>query len=59
MGKWIENGVRLAWLVDPNEKLTYIYCPNQVAETKVFTGILSGEEVIIGFETVLANILEK
>lgn len=59
MEKWLTNGVRLAWLVDPNEKLTYIYRPNQVAEPKAFTEILSGEEVMVGFETVLADILEE
>ncbi|QDK80704.1 Uma2 family endonuclease [Spirosoma sp. KCTC 42546] len=59
MEKWILNGVRLAWLVSPDEKLTYIYRPNQSTETKLFTEKLSGEEVLVGFETVLAEILEE
>ncbi len=59
MEKWIINGVRLAWLVSPDEKLTYIYRPAQPAETKAFTETLSGEDVLVGFVTVLAEILEE
>ena len=59
MEKWILNGVRLAWLVSPDEKLTYIYRPDQFPATKLFTETLSGEEVLVGFETVLAEILEE
>lgn len=59
MEKWLANGVRLAWLVSPDEKLTYIYRPGQPAETKPFTETLSGEDVLMGFETVLAEILEE
>lgn len=59
MEKWLENGVRLAWLVSPEEKLTYVYRPDQPIETKTFTETLSGEDVLVGFETVLAEILEE
>lgn len=59
MEKWLANGVRLAWLVLPDGKLTYIYRPGQPVETKAFTETLSGEDLLIGFETVLADILEE
>ena len=59
MEKWLANGVRLAWLVSPDEKLTYIYRPGQPVESKAFTQTLSGEDVLMGFETVLAEILEE
>lgn len=59
MEKWLSNGVRLAWLVSPDEKLTYIYRPHQPVDTKGFTEMLSGEDVLLGFETVLADILEE
>jgi Uma2 family endonuclease len=58
MEKWIANGVRLAWLVSPDEQQTYIYRPDQPTETKPFSETLSGEDVMPGFETVLADILE-
>lgn len=59
MEKWITNGVRLAWLISPDEKRTYIYRPDQSVATKDFAETLSGEDVLIGFETVLADILEE
>ena len=59
MEKWLANGVRLAWLVSPDEKITHIYRPNQPVETKTFTETLSGEDVLVGFKTVLADILEE
>ena len=59
MEKWLANGVRLAWLVSPDEKLTHIYRPNQPTEVKTFTETLSGEDVLVSFETVLADILEE
>ena len=58
MEKWIQNGVRLAWLISPRELQTYIYQPNRNFMTKAFSETLSGEDVLVGFETVLANILE-
>ncbi len=59
MEKWIANGVRLAWLVSPQEKRTYIYCPDQHVETRTFAETLFGGDVLPGFETVLADILEE
>ncbi|SOD79672.1 Uma2 family endonuclease [Spirosoma fluviale] len=59
MVKWIDNGVRLAWLVSPDEKLTYIYRHEHPVGTKAFSEVLSGENVLVGFETVLADILEE
>ncbi|UFH54021.1 Uma2 family endonuclease [Spirosoma sp. KNUC1025] len=59
MEKWLANGVRLAWLVSPEEKQTYIYRPGQAVEARAFIDTLSGDNVLVGFETVLANILEE
>ena len=54
MEKWIKNGVRLAWLVNTRRQQTEIYRPGQPTEIQPF----SGETVLEGFETVLADILE-
>jgi len=51
MDEWIENGVRLGWLIDYKGKRAYIYRPNQPIE--VLGGldqILSGEHVLEDFE---------
>lgn len=58
MDKWLANGVRLGWLVSPRELQTYIYRPGQAVEIKTFSETLSGDPVLVGFETVLADILE-
>ena len=48
---WLANGVRLAWLIDPKAKKTYIYRPGRPVEVlQGFDRSLSGEEVCPGFE---------
>ena len=58
MEKWIANGVRLGWLVSPRELQTYVYRPGEAVGIKGFSEILVGDPVLMGFETVLADILE-
>lgn len=58
MQKWIDNGVRLGWLVAMSEQRTYIYRPYAAIETKLFSETLTGEDVLVDFEVVLTNILE-
>lgn len=58
MEKWIKNGVRLGWLVSPRDGKTFIYRPDQPLESRLLTETLSGEGVLPGFETILADILE-
>jgi len=51
MREWIENGVRLAWLIDPKTKTTHIYRENGSIEiVEGFEKVLSGEDVMPGFE---------
>lgn len=57
MDKWIQNGVRLGWLVDPQLKTTTIYRPNQEPEQRLFAETLSGEDVLIGFTMNVAEVL--
>jgi Uma2 family endonuclease len=48
---WIANGVRLAWLIDPENETATIFRPGQKPiEVKGFDQALSGEEVLPGFE---------
>lgn len=51
MLEWIENGVRLAWLIDPKTEMTYIYRENGSIEIlEGFDRTLTGEDVMEGFE---------
>lgn len=51
MLKWIQNGVQLAWLIDTSKEEVYIYrADNTVSKVEGFTGKLSGENILEGFE---------
>lgn len=57
MEKWIENGVRLAWLIDPKEETVYIYRINgERIIVKGFDKKLSGEDVMPEFELELNDL---
>ncbi len=58
MHKWIKNGVRLGWLVDPSGQTTTIYRPGLAPETRPFTDTLSGEDVLSGFTLNVAQVLD-
>ena len=55
MEEWILNGCGLAWLINPEEKLTYVYS-NGKTETVPFNESLSGKEVAKDFEINLRKI---
>jgi len=51
MLEWIENGVRLAWLINPKAEMTYIYRENGSIEIlENFDRVLTGEDVMEGFK---------
>ena len=49
MEEWIQNGCRLGWLIDMQNKTTFIYKPGCEPIKKSFNEKLSGEEVLPGF----------
>jgi len=50
MQEWIENGVRLAWLIDVHNQQTFIYRENGSIEIiEGFDKILNGENIMAGF----------
>jgi Uma2 family endonuclease len=57
MEKYLQNGVRLGWLIDPFQQQTSVYRPDQEPENKMFTDTLSGEAVLPGFEVNLSKLL--
>ena len=59
MGKWIQNGVRLGWLIDPQTQTTTIYRADQEPENQSFTAFLSGEGVLVGFTMNVAQVLAQ
>ncbi|HCF27704.1 MAG TPA: Uma2 family endonuclease [Cyanobacteria bacterium UBA11049] len=49
MQEYIENGVRLGWLIDPKNKLVEIYRSNRSVDVLRSPTTLSGEDVLPGF----------
>lgn len=56
MEEYIANGCRLAWLIDPESRKTWVYAENGDIQTIPFDTPLSGGEVMPGFEILLADI---
>ena len=56
MEEYIENGVRLGWLIDPTQRRVYSYRPGQPVETLENPETVSGEPVLPGFTLNLADI---
>ncbi len=50
MQEYLENGVRLGWLINPQDKQVEIYRQNQSVEVGIIPITLSGEDVLAGFE---------
>ncbi len=56
MQEYIENGVRLGWLLNPQDQTVAIYRSDQTVEVLQSPTRLSGEDVLVGFELDLKGI---
>ena len=56
MAEYIENGVRLGWLIDTRQRQVYIYRPGQPVQTLENPETVSGEAVLPGFTLNLREI---
>ncbi len=54
--EYLANGAQLGWIIDPINKSVHIYRPNQPCEILAESASVSGENVLPGFELVLAEI---
>ncbi|PSO71948.1 MAG: hypothetical protein BRC37_12825 [Cyanobacteria bacterium QH_3_48_40] len=57
MQEYIDNGAKLAWLIDPKREVVEIYRPNQEVEVLESPNSVSGEDVLPGFVLDLAQIM--
>lgn len=57
MQEYIDNGLRLGWLIDPQNRRVEIYRSGQKTEVIDNPSELSGEEVLQGFQLKLKGIL--
>ena len=58
MEQWVEAGVGIAWEYDPSTKTMTVYRPGTQTVEIGLDGIVSGEDVIPGFEMSLQEMLE-
>lgn len=59
MKQWIENGVMLAWLIDPTSQKTFIYhLGKSDFEIKDFNETLNGEDILPNFSINLKELIE-
>ena len=49
MQEYLQSGLRLGWLINPQDRQVEIYRPNQPVETLTYPVTLSGEDVLPGF----------
>lgn len=49
MQEYLASGLRLGWLINPQEQTVEIYRPNQAVEIIKFPATLSGETILPGF----------
>ncbi|MBE9241676.1 Uma2 family endonuclease [Synechocystis salina] len=56
MEEYVENGAKLGWLIDPQNKRVEIYRPGQAVEVLQNPDTLSGEEILPGFTLSLKRI---
>ncbi|MEM9503714.1 MAG: Uma2 family endonuclease [Cyanobacteria bacterium P01_E01_bin.43] len=58
MQEYIDSGVRLGWLINPQDQQVEIYRLGQVKEVIALPAELSGETVLPGFEMVIEPFVE-
>jgi Uma2 family endonuclease len=56
MREYLENGLQLGWLIDPETQQVNVYRPNQSVEVLHQPKTLSGEGVLPGFTLILKEI---
>ncbi|MBE9064333.1 Uma2 family endonuclease [cf. Phormidesmis sp. LEGE 11477] len=54
--EYIDNGLRLGWLINPKDNVVEIYRPQHATETLPLMSALSGDPVLPGFKVDLAKV---
>ena len=56
LGEYLANGARLGWLLDPQTRQVHVYRPGQKVEVLEDPEVVSGEDVLVGFELKLLEV---
>jgi Uma2 family endonuclease len=55
MQEYLDSGLRLGWLINPQDQQVEIYRPGQSTEVIAMPTVLSGEEILPGFSLICPN----
>jgi Uma2 family endonuclease len=55
MQEYLNSGLRLGWLINPQDQMVEIYRPQKDVEVVLLPAIVSGEDVLVGFELDLSR----
>jgi Uma2 family endonuclease len=58
VGEWLEAGVRLAWVIDPDRRVASVYRADGSVTTVAADEDLEGETVLPGFSCALAELFD-
>jgi Uma2 family endonuclease len=53
--QWIEHGARLVWVVEPEDRVAFVYRPGRPREDVPPAGALSGDDVLPGLSIPLSE----
>jgi Uma2 family endonuclease len=56
--EWLDAGVRLVWIVDPQARQATVYRPGAAGTVLREDGVLEGEDVLLGFRLPLASLFD-
>ncbi|GIV15279.1 MAG: hypothetical protein KatS3mg022_0714 [Armatimonadota bacterium] len=56
---WLQAGVRMVWVVDPSKRVVYVYRANQPVRVLHAEDVLTGEDVLPGFECKVSEIFAR
>lgn len=58
VGEWLEAGVRIVWVIDPDGKVAHAYRSDGSVATIASDGVLDGESVVPGFSCMLGELFD-
>ncbi|MDX2135760.1 MAG: Uma2 family endonuclease [Saprospiraceae bacterium] len=56
MSEYLSNGCLLGWLIDPQQRLTWVYRPEEPERPVDFSQLFSGHPVLPGFELTMGSL---
>jgi len=56
--EYLDRGVRLVWVIDPEDRTVTVHAPNEEARVLAETDTLTGGDVLPEFQVLVADLFE-